>query len=263
MLLLVFGGIFSSTFASATPTSISRNCSVGGELGFVDNGCHQTFEQARDSVQSAPTHSWKLVGECRNSPPGTCDPPMVCEEVPGTTLYALFRDGVLFSHVCLGANQVEALFEVTGDMALYAFKRLEWPAPTMTISPPGGRIFVNLPAIFSTSLSGSRTQTVTLLGQRVVIEATPQAYTWHAGDGTDWTTGDPGTPYSPGADVSALNTHTYASATSVSPSVDVTYGGRFRVNSGGWQNIPGTLTVAGPTAALTVIEGRGQLTGND
>lgn len=148
-------------------------------------------------------------------------------------------------------------------MALEAFRRLTWPEPTMTISPPSGRTLVNLPTIFSTPLSGSRTQTVTLLGQRVTIEATPRSYTWHAGDGTDWSTSGPGTPYSPGAEVAGLNTHTYTAAAAVSPSVDVTYGGRFRVGGGGWQSIPGTLTVAGPAAALSVIEGRGQLTGTD
>ena len=73
------------------------------------------------------------------------------------------------------------------------------------------------------------------------IEATPVTYTWHFGDGTEESGSDPGAAY-PDLRV----THVYDEAgVTVSPSVDVTYHGRFRVDGGAWTDIPEELTVAG------------------
>jgi hypothetical protein len=100
---------------------------------------------------------------------------------------------------------------------------------------------------------------VTLLGRRVDVVATPQSYTWKHGDGSSATTTSPGAPY-PAQDV----TYDYADAhTTVLTSVDVTYAGRFRVDGGGWQDIPGTVTIGGASAPLRVSEATPVLSGAD
>ncbi len=45
------------------------------------------------------------------------------------------------------------------------------------------------------------------------------------------------------------------------PSVDVTYTARFRVNGGAWQDIPDTVTIAGPSTDLRVSEATAVLSG--
>ena len=102
------------------------------------------------------------------------------------------------------------------------------------------------------------TRNVNLLGQSVLVEATPESFTWNYGDGDSSTTEDPGAPY-PAKDV----THQYLLAhITVRPSVDVSYTGRFRVGNGPWQVIPGTVTIAGPTTPLRVSEATPVLSGN-
>ena len=47
----------------------------------------------------------------------------------------------------------------------------------------------------------------------------------------------------------------------VSPSVDVTYQGRYRVDGGGWVPIPDTLTVAGTPVDVQVLSATPHLVG--
>ena len=54
-----------------------------------------------------------------------------------------------------------------------------------------GRTLINFDTNFYTTNTHPTTQTVTLIGQQVTIEATPTEYTWHFGSGEgDQTTGD-------------------------------------------------------------------------
>jgi hypothetical protein len=121
---------------------------------------------------------------------------------------------------------------------------------------PEGRTLVNFATIFYTEAEPFTTQ-LTLLGQRVDVEATPSQFTWHHGDGTSSTTSSPGAPY-PSKEI----THHYLDAdVTVQPSVDVTYAARFRVNGGGWQDIPETVTVSGPPGSLQILEATAVLAG--
>ena len=97
---------------------------------------------------------------------------------------------------------------------------------------------------------------MTLLGQRVEIEARPSEYTWEFGDGATLTTSSPGAPY-PDLDV----THDYADPGRVAPSVATTYTGRFRINGDAWQPVPGSLTVPGESVALRVRSASPHLVG--
>jgi hypothetical protein len=110
---------------------------------------------------------------------------------------------------------------------------------------------------FYTSNTQPTARTVTLLGQRVTVEATPTRYTWHFGAGEpDLTTTDPGAAY-PDLQV----TYRYTRVGTVQPSVDTTYSGRYRVGNGAWQTIPDTLTVPGRSEALQVVSATPHLVG--
>ncbi len=145
--------------------------------------------------------------------------------------------------------------QVTPGVALTALREIGLPSLTVHTQPED-KTLVNFATIFYAEPQPF-TRTVTLLGQSVQLEATPTAYAWNYGDGTAETTGMPGAPY-PRTDV----THLYRDAhLTVSPRVDVTYSGRFRVAAGAWQDIPGTVTITGPNTSLRISEATPLLSG--
>ena len=145
--------------------------------------------------------------------------------------------------------------QVTPALVLNAIRRIGLPELTAQTQPTD-KTLVNFATIFYAEPQPF-TRSVTLLGQPVDIEATPSQYTWHHGDGTTSTTATPGAPY-PSKEV----TYSYSDAhTTVTPSVDVTYTARFRVNSGTWQDINETVTIAGPTSSLRISEATAVLSG--
>lgn len=147
---------------------------------------------------------------------------------------------------------------ITPALVRRAFDRLTLPSSELIIEPPNGKTLVNFATNFLTANDESTRHRVRLLGQRVVIEATPTSYIWHHGDGTTKTTRSPGARY-PELEV----THHYAKKGSYRPRVDTTYEGRFRVNGGDWSTIPGTVTVDGDPVELEVVGARPTLVGAD
>lgn len=73
------------------------------------------------------------------------------------------------------------------------------------------------------------------------------------------TTSSPGAPY---PDLTVTHAYRYAPAT-VHPWVDTTYAGRYRLDGGAWQDIPGSLTVPGEPQALQVVEAEAKLVDAD
>ena len=145
---------------------------------------------------------------------------------------------------------------VTQGAVLTALRRIGLPS-LQARTQPETKTLVNFATIFYAH-PRSFTRTMTLLGQRVQIHATPSTFTWHYGDGTSSATSTPGSPY-PAMDI----THKYMNAhVTVQTSVDVTYSARFRVGNGGWQGIPGTVTITGPPSALRVSEATAVLSGS-
>jgi hypothetical protein len=146
--------------------------------------------------------------------------------------------------------------QVTQGVVLTALRRIGLPS-LRARTQPEGKTLVNFATIFYTRPQAF-TRTVTLLGRRVQIHATPSSFRWHYGDGASGSTSTPGAPY-PAKDV----THYYERAhRTVRTSVDVTYTARFRVGNGGWQTIPGAVTIAGPTSPLRISEATAVLSGN-
>ena len=139
---------------------------------------------------------------------------------------------------------------------LNAIRRIGLPELTAQ-TQPADKTLVNFATIFFAEPE-TFTRTLTLLGQQVDVEATPSQFTWHYGDGTSQTTTSPGAPY-PSKEI----TYSYTDAhTTVTPSVDVTYTARFRVNGGGWQDINETVTIAGPAGNLRISEATAVLSGS-
>jgi hypothetical protein len=175
-------------------------------------------------------------------------------------LYNVYEDGAkdpLPWQACLTDQEAQQIGGLTPGFVQRAYRRLTWPASDLVVQPPKGKTLVNFDTNFYTSNTDPTTQSVTLLGQRVTIEATPTSYTWHfGGDEAPVTTTDPGAPY-PDLQV----THRYSRVGDVRPSVDTTYSGRYRVGNGDWQTIPDTLTVPGAAVDLQVVSATPHLVG--
>ena len=127
------------------------------------------------------------------------------------------------------------------------------------MQPPDGKTLVDFDTNFYTTNTTPSTRTVTLIGQRVTIEATPSEYLWHFGSGSDdgdRATTDPGAAY-PDLRV----TYRYLRVGTVEPSLDTTYSGRYRIGTGPWRKIPATLTVPGRPVALQVLSATPHLVG--
>ncbi|MDO9456598.1 hypothetical protein [Nocardioides sp.] len=205
---------------------------------------------------SGPTgdgHTYDVRPQCGDDQGGQAicyggQPCIADDGQPGIEM-DLYRDGEIYGETCLSDAQAGGLGVITPGMVLREFRRLAWPESPLTIEPPGQRTAVNFTTYFFTDNTKPSTQTVQIIGQSVEIEATPTSYVYHF-DGQDGVaTSSPGGPH-PNGDV----THQYLYKGSASPSLDTVYAGRYRVNGGGWIDIPETLTVAGTPSTLEIIE---------
>jgi hypothetical protein len=222
----------------------------------------------RDLVSTAGDdgYTYKLDPRCK---PGDsrvqCQVYAGCTTADGAegTIYVIWRyDDATGSRTregtaCLTPGEYRSLGTITPAMVRREMQRLSWPKAELDIQPPDGQTLINFDTNFFTSNTDPTTQTVVLLGQQVTIEATPSEYTWHFGDGAATTTTSPGAAY-PALDV----TYRYGEPGHVRPSVDTTYTGRYRVNGDAWQDIPGSLTVAGESVALRVRSAAPHLVGS-
>ncbi|MCB0905949.1 MAG: hypothetical protein KDB63_02390 [Nocardioidaceae bacterium] len=230
------------------------------------------MKAAMESGGSA--YRWSLHQQCKTeATDGSCFNPVDCVTAAGVhgTLFAVYRTLLpagpreRYGFACLSASEAGDLGAITPAMVFSAMKRLAWPRSDLVVQPPGGETLVNLATNFFTANTEPSTQTVTLLGQRVEIEATPHRYVWHWAAGGETGEADSGslTTDGPGDAYPRLEvTHTYREAdVLVHPWVDTVYAGRYRVNGGAWTTIPQTLTVAGDPVPLRIREATPVLVG--
>lgn len=92
----------------------------------------------------------------------------------GIAAYVLIN-GVRDHETCLTPGNSDS--GPNGADIVAAFRRLTWPASELTIQPPDGKTLVNFDTNFFTRDDDPVTQRITLLGQRITIEATPVEYT--------------------------------------------------------------------------------------
>ncbi len=242
-------------------------CDTEGDLNDVASLCEYPASEVIAMYNSGDGMRYKVVQQCKTeSRDGVCFNPIGCESggTPGTW-YDLWRDDgsgwEAYGVVCLTAEQAGQLGAITPELVFQEMAKLRWPTSEIVIQPPGGETLVNLETNFYTTNTSPSSQAISLLGQRVEIEATPGSYVWHwagkgeSGSGADaeaFETASPGAAY-PQLDV----THVYTDADiTVHPWIDTVYSGRYRVNNDAWITIPQTLTVAGPPVELTILEAR-------
>ena len=230
------------------------------ECKFSGGEVRQMYREAADDG-----YTYKLDPRCK---PGNgnenCQVFASCTTADGAegTIYIIWRydddtgERTRVGTACLTPSEFRSLGAITPAMVRREMQRLEWPRAELEIQPPDGQTLINFDTNFFTTNTRPATQTVVLLGQRVTIEARPSKYTWHFGDGTTEATTTPGAAY-PDLDV----THDYEEPGRVSPRVDTTYTGRYRVNGDAWQEIPGTLTVEGESVGLRVRSASPHLVG--
>src|SRR5262249_43772023 len=145
-------------------------------------------------------HTYSIRPACDFGGTALCDQPGQCN-VDG-------HDGLLFNvyqdndpdpldwQACLTKREAWEFGALTPADVQRAFERLSWPASPLVVQPPKGRTLVNFDTNFYTTNTAPTTQTVTLIGQRVTIEATPVSYTWRFGSGEgDRSSSDPGAAY--------------------------------------------------------------------
>ena len=269
-----------STALSGSAQAAPPKCGAAVNFDAVDTICEFSPEEGKRRLRApgnrpaGPYEQTRHVLYCTHDRAldddgEACTP---CEN-PESDRYTLQRRTVqpdgsaspwqVFGQVCLTPADIDEIAnpDITPGMVLVEFRRLTWPEADLVIQPVGGETLVNIPTVFHVTNAQPTTQTVTLLGQTVQVEATPTSWTWHwatrsddrthADDTEARTTTYPGTPY-PDASVA----HEYRRTGTVHPSVDVTYTGRYRVNDGPWTDLPDTHTVTGQAQTLDVLEAR-------
>jgi hypothetical protein len=252
------------TIASLTITSSAdaeeSGCDEDGSLYAATVHCVKSGSETNEYIAGHSDHTYSIRPACEIGGIALCSEPATCH-IGGHAgrLYNVYEDDApepLDWQACLTEQEARRLGGLTPGMVERAFRRLDWPSSELVVQPPDGRTLVNFDTNFYTTNTHPTTRTVTLIGQRVTVEATPTSYTWHFGEDEDQTTADPGAPY-PDLRI----THRYTHVGSVGPSVDTTYSGRYRVGNGAWQSIPDTLTVPGTPVDLQVVSATPHLVG--
>jgi hypothetical protein len=144
---------------------------------------------------------------------------------------------------------------LTPGLVAAAFRRVDLPEAELIVQPPGGRTLVNFETNFYTERD-EFTRTVTLLGRQVTLRIWPAEFGWRFGDGHETWTTSAGSAY-PKLEI----THRYLQTGRVAPSVATTYAAEFRVGSGPWRDVSGTVTIPGTPEGLRVVEARPVLVG--
>lgn len=240
-------------------------CASGGTLLNAHATCDWTAETIQQASTAGDGHVYTVEINCAHITGSSCGSPATCGT--GTDAghwYTVLRDGENHGRVCLSPDDAISLGAFDPAVVLREFRRIDWATPELTIQPPNGKTLVNLETIFSTTTATPQTRTLTLLGQRVTITATPAEYIWHPGTGLPtWRTTTPGQPWTTGADETQLNHYVYRDAgTTVTPWLEIVYTGTYTVNGGPEQAITETRTITGPTQTLQIVEARPVLTGS-
>jgi hypothetical protein len=238
-------------------------CTSTGDLGGVHEGCLKSGGETNAYIASHSDHTYSIRPACAVGGLALCDQPGTCNiEGHDGNLFNVYEDAdpePLDWQACLTDREARHLGGLTPGAVAHAFQQLTWLASPLVVQPPLGKTLVNFDTNFYTTNTSPSTQTVTLIGQQVTIEATPTQYTWHFDSGStdgDRSTTDPGAAY-PDLRV----TYRYLHVGDVSPSLDTTYSGRYRVGNGPWRQIPATLTVPGTPVALEVVSATPHLVG--
>ncbi|WP_157519981.1 hypothetical protein [Nocardioides dokdonensis] len=151
---------------------------------------------------------------------------------------------------------------LTPGRILEAFKRIPLPEAPLNIQPPDGETLVNFDTILHTQAEPFQ-ESVRLLGRQITFDITPTTFTWALGDGESMTTTDPGRAYAKGVPMDQYVSHRYTEAGSVTLQLTTTWGARWRLGSGPWRDVDGTVTMTSPAEDLQVRTAQPQLVSYD
>jgi hypothetical protein len=179
-------------------------------------------------------------------------------------IVASYADGTSTREAVCGVTPAKARPQVTTAMAREAARRL-LPHPLIGVAPRGGTTLVNIDTIFwIDSPADVELGTVDLLGYRVRLRAHLEHGDWSFGDGSAATSHGPGRAYVTSdpcrtARCAGYFTHAYRRTGSVVVAAQLSWSGRFSVDGGPWQDIPGAVDTAATSAGLRIREARGVL----
>jgi hypothetical protein len=162
---------------------------------------------------------------------------------------------------CAVAPAGAAPAQVTAAMARAQAQRLV-PHPAIGTAPPGGTSLVNIQTITWLATPADRTlPTVRLLGRQVQLRVHLARVAWDFGDQQQATSTGPGRAYTRTDPCTTQQCpgyfgHTYTRTGTVTITARVTWTGRYRVDAGPWQAIPGTVTAPAAAATLTLRQAR-------
>jgi hypothetical protein len=143
------------------------------------------------------------------------------------------------------------------------------PHPTIGTAPPGGTSLVNIETVmWAATPSDIELGRIRLLGHDVDLRAHLERAAWRFGDGTTETADGPGTPYSTRQPCRTKTCpgyfgHVYRHTGRVAIEAELTWTGRFRVDGGAWQDIPGTVDAPATGSVVRVREARAILVPNE
>jgi hypothetical protein len=282
LLAMVFASLTAPTTTSAASAQASipsgcgldqRQCANGavstGEAidlhaGTVDEQL-RTVGEADYALPSAqgPPRRWAYVPACpANGPPGTLGDTLCvgATESCGQAGQVRFREYLSIGNgpwvatrtVCLGAAEFQQANTPLPPLvlALDVWRRMLFPDPKLTIKPGAGGL-ANLESYFW--VSGPFTQSVTATAgpNQVTVDAVAAGYEWRVGDGSaPRVTGVPGRPWPARSEIA----HAYRQLGRFEVQVTVTWQGRFRVNGGPAQVVPGPPVTRSSTVTYPVRE---------
>lgn len=235
--LLVGGGLI-----FVAPATAHASCTWHAETHYQDGAAHIEMVQVCTPDESPTVDVVSTSDDIRDS-----DLDAVC------VVHAIELGADPFAYCDIPPSDTPP--EITPGMVAAAMARIPLPAAQLQIQPANGRTLVNFDTNFYTEIQ-PLDRTITLLGQQVDLHIVPSQFGWRFGDGGSLTTDRPGAPY-PQLEV----THNYLRKGAVAPSVDTTYTAQYRVNGGAWQDVPGSVTIAGAPVDLQVLTATPTLVG--
>jgi len=157
--------------------------------------------------------------------------------------------------------------QMTALMVMREVRKLV-PHPKVGIAPPGGATLVNIQTLLWAETPADQSLgTVTILGHQVSLQVHVARVDWDFGDGQHDATDSPEPKYDASDGCKTVTCpgywgHIYTTTGPMTVSATVTWSGRYRVDGGGWLDIPETVTGPATTATVTVRQARGVLVPN-
>ena len=212
---------------------------------------------------AGPARIWTYVPACpTNGPPGGPSD-VLCSGATQSCSQAgevLFREYVAIEGgpwiangtVCLGpaAFQQAKLPSPPALVALDVWRRMPFPIPKLTIKPAVAGL-ANLDSYFWVGDPGDLTASAAAGPNTVVVRASAVSYEWRFGDGSPpLVTDAPGRPWPARSEIA----HAYRRLGRFPVRVTVHWHGRFQVNGGAAQDVPGPPVVREAAVTYPVRE---------